>query len=167
MVVGKWKLGISECVDNNGKLSGYVQRPTNSHFPFSNNYATKHVSRVLYWEAIYLRPVSPRGVKPSFQARRAAALPELMLLRIGFTQQRGLPRSGELLPRLFILTGKIRRYFSVALSLGSPPAAVNSYPALWSPDFPPEVHSGRFLACSRVLVYRKVAAIARRLHSFC
>ena len=37
--------------------------------------ATKHVSRVLYWEAIYLRPASPPGVKPYFKARRAAALP--------------------------------------------------------------------------------------------
>ena len=29
-----------------------------------------------------------------------------------------------------------RRFISVALSLGSPPAAVSRYPALWSPDFP-------------------------------
>ena len=29
-----------------------------------------------------------------------------------------------------------RRYFSVALSLGSPPAVVNRYSALRSPDFP-------------------------------
>ncbi len=26
--------------------------------------------------------------------------------------------------------------FSVALALGSPPAAVSSYPVLWCPDFP-------------------------------
>ena len=51
-----------------------------------------------------------------------------VLHRIGFTWQRGSPRSGELLPRLSTLTGKSRRYLSVALSLGSPPAAVSRYP---------------------------------------
>ena len=53
-----------------------------------------------------------------------------VLHRIGFTWQRGSPRSGELLPRLSTLTGKIRRYLSVALSLKSPSAAVSSYPVL-------------------------------------
>ena len=53
-----------------------------------------------------------------------------VLHRIGFTWQRSLLRSGELLPRLSILTGKSRRYLSVALSLKSPSAAVSSYPAL-------------------------------------
>ena len=32
--------------------------------------------------------------------------------------------------------------FSVALSLGSPPVAVNDLPALWCPDFPPPLDSG-------------------------
>ena len=49
-----------------------------------------------------------------------------VLLRIGFTQPHGLPHAGELLPRLSILTARGRRSISVALSLGSPPAAVSS-----------------------------------------
>jgi hypothetical protein len=32
--------------------------------------------------------------------------------------------------------------FSVALSLGSPPVAVNDHPALWSSDFPPASAGG-------------------------
>lgn len=58
----------------------------------------------------------------------------MTLHRTGFTWQRSLLRSGELLPRLSTLTmilwlaPQIRRYISVALSLGSPPAAVSRYP---------------------------------------
>ena len=33
----------------------------------------------------------------------------------------------------------VRQYISVALALRSPSAAVNSYPALWCPDFPHEL----------------------------
>lgn len=40
---------------------------------------------------------------------------------------------------------KSRRYLSVALALGSPPAAVNSYPTLRCPDFP---HSNAALSHS-------------------
>jgi len=49
-------------------------------------------------------------------------------------------RSGGLLPRHFTLAcgaGPQAVSFSVALSLGSPPAAVSGLPALWCPDFPP------------------------------
>ena len=61
----------------------------------------------------------------------------LVLLRIGFTGPFCLQNAGELLPRLSTLTCRNgRRYISVALSLRSPSAAVSSYPALWSPDFP-------------------------------
>ena len=61
-----------------------------------------------------------------------------MLLRIGFTGPHSLLCAGELLPRLSTLTTRRTawRYISVALSLGSPPAAVSSYPALRSSDFP-------------------------------
>ena len=46
-------------------------------------------------------------------------------------------QSGKLLPYLSTLTHMIyRRFISVALSLESPPPAVNWHPALWSPDFP-------------------------------
>ena len=47
-------------------------------------------------------------LKPPFGTRRAAALSQLVLLRIGFTWQYGLQHSGELLPRLSILTA-VRR----------------------------------------------------------
>lgn len=44
---------------------------------------------------------------------------------------------GALLPHLSTLTaGNLRRYLSVALALGSPPAAVSSYPVLRCSDFP-------------------------------
>ena len=60
-----------------------------------------------------------------------------VLLRIGFTWPHSRQCAGELLPRLSTLTAQsARRYLSVALSLGSPPAAVSSYPALRSSDFP-------------------------------
>src|SRR6202035_2046096 len=48
---------------------------------------------------------------------------------------------GALLPHHFTLTGAacaaLRRYLSVALSVGSRPPGVTWHRALWSPDFPP------------------------------
>ena len=44
--------------------------------------------------------------------------------------------SGSLLHCPSTLTGLLRRYISVALSLESPPPDVIWHPALWSPDFP-------------------------------
>ncbi len=48
---------------------------------------------------------------------------------------------GALLPHRFTLTtpdmSPAGGLFSVALSLGSPPAAVSRHPVSWSPDFPP------------------------------
>ena len=44
--------------------------------------------------------------------------------------------SGKLLPYLSTLTRESGRFISVALSLESPPPAVNRHPALRSPDFP-------------------------------
>ena len=49
-----------------------------------------------------------------------------VLLQIGFTEPHGFPYAGELLPRRSTLTQN-GRYISVALSLGSPPAAVSRY----------------------------------------
>ena len=64
------------------------------------------------------------------RTRRAGAeCPSTVLLRIGFAEPRSLLRAGELLPRLSTLAApEVRRYLSVALSLGSPPAAVSRYP---------------------------------------
>ena len=50
------------------------------------------------------------------------------LLRIEFTAPTCLHAAGELLPRLSTLTGKSRRYISVALVRGSPLAGVTRYP---------------------------------------
>src|SRR5271170_5535506 len=48
---------------------------------------------------------------------------------------------GALLPHHFTLAGTacaaLRRYLSVALSVGSRPPGVTWHRALWSPDFPP------------------------------
>ena len=68
--------------------------------------------------------------------------PSLSVLhRIGFAEPRGLPRAGELLPRLSTLAFPCgsSRYISVALSLKSPPPAVNRHPALRCSDFPQAV----------------------------
>ena len=71
--------------------------------------------------------VATRLTPPPRNAQGYASCSSTVLLRIGFTGPRGLPRAGELLPRLSTLTGISRRYISVALSLGSPPAAVSRY----------------------------------------
>lgn len=68
------------------------------------------------------------------RGRRATVQPfaVTVLLRIGFTWQCSLLHPGELLPRLSTLTpparSRKRRYISVALFLGSPPADVIRYP---------------------------------------
>ena len=75
------------------------------------------------------RQVAPTARCHLLGTRRASAFcPSTVLLQIGFTRQSGLPPSGELLPRLSTHSvSKRRRLFSVALSLGSPPAAVSRY----------------------------------------
>ncbi len=88
------------------------------------------ISRVLSWTIIYLDCMLPYSSSHTFEAHRANVLLHLALHRIGFAGPCGLPHAGELLPRLSTLTAKTRRYISVALSLGSPPAAVSRYPAL-------------------------------------
>jgi len=78
-------------------------------------------------------------LKPPVEAHRANVSLQSALHRIGFTGPHSRLCAGELLPHLSTLTAKMRRYISVALSLGSPPAAVSRYPALWCSDFPHEV----------------------------
>lgn len=88
-------------------------------------------------------------LKPPFGTRRAAASSQLALLRIGFTWRRGYPRPGELLPRLSILTACWgRRSISVALSLGSPPAAVSSCHASVKPGLSSGRSSRPAVVCS-------------------
>ena len=60
-----------------------------------------------------------------------------ILHQVGFTSRTSRQAVGELLPRLSILArGSPGRYISVALSLESPPPAVNRHPALRCSDFP-------------------------------
>ena len=72
----------------------------------------------------------------SIGAAEQAYAPATVLLRIGFTWLCRLRHTGELLPRLSILTKLSWRFISVALALKSPSADVICYPALWSSDFP-------------------------------
>ena len=72
----------------------------------------------------------------SIGAAEQAYAPATVLLRIGFTWLHCFQCTGELLPRLSILTKLTWRYISVALALKSPSADVICYPALWSSDFP-------------------------------
>ena len=65
---------------------------------------TGPVSRVLFKAVIYLDGGLLPPLQPSFGTRRTSVSSRLMLLRIGFTGQCGLPHSGELLPRLSTLT---------------------------------------------------------------
>ncbi len=64
---------------------------------------------------------------------RLVSPPYLVLLRVGFSLSRECHhRGGALLPHLFTLTEAFAQAvsFSVALSLGSPPLAVNQHTAL-------------------------------------
>ena len=64
---------------------------------------SKSISRVLYWTVIYLRYTFLHT--SSHPLRRRASLTLLGVLhQVGFTRLQGLPCTGELLPRLFILT---------------------------------------------------------------
>ena len=72
------------------------------------------------------------------EAERATPMPPYsVLLRVGFTWPASHLTAGALLPHRSTLTQHSRAvYFSVALSLGSPPLGVTQHPALWSSDFP-------------------------------
>src|ERR1700693_6635812 len=58
---------------------------------------------------------------------------------------------GALLPHHFTLTvaacAALRRYLSVALSVGSRPPGVTWHLARWSPDFPPSLPRGKDSRC--------------------
>lgn len=89
---------------------------------------SKYISRVLFLTTIYLEPASPLDSSHFSGHAEQTYVPPSVLLRVGFTQQISRLTSGELLPHLSTLTTNLWRFFSVALSLKSPPAAVSSYP---------------------------------------
>src|SRR5271169_348098 len=73
--------------------------------------------------------------------QNTARFPIWSCSRWGLPCRRCCHRRGALLPHHFTLTGAafaaLRRYLSVALSVGSRPPGVTWHRALWSPDFPP------------------------------
>ena len=72
-------------------------------------FATKPISRVLSCAEIYLGESSPKRSSRRCNAPAEQTIThcsKMTLHRTGFTWQRGLPRSGELLPRLSTLAGK-------------------------------------------------------------
>jgi hypothetical protein len=85
------------------------------------------------------------GERPFSGTGRAARLPRLALLRVGFTEPAGSPpslvRSYRTLSPLPVRARRpaIGGFLSVALSCGSPRLAVSQHPALWSPDLPRHV----------------------------
>ena len=94
---------------------------------------SKSVSRVLYLTVIYLW----RGVASCAQAiirtvAEQTKVAQSMLLRMGFTREFSYHLPCELLPHISTLTEN-RRLFSVALSLESPPPAVNRHPRSMEP----------------------------------
>ena len=90
--------------------------------------------------AIHLRGLP--GERPFSETGRAARLPRLALLRVGFTEPAGSPpplvRSYRTLSPLPVRARRpaIGGFLSVALSCGSPRLAVSQHPALRSPDLP-------------------------------
>ena len=82
-----------------------------------------------------------RGPRPG----RPQTPPYSVLLRVGFSLPAMSPRRRCALTAPFHpchppgFPGEFGGVFSVALSLGSPPLAVNQHAALWSPDFPPRL----------------------------
>ena len=125
---------------------------------------SRPLSRVLSWAAIPLGCASPRSSSdlpgspcgPHVAAKGAARFPIWSCSRWGLPCRWCCHPRGALLPHHFTLTGAacaaLRRYLSVALSVGSRPPGVTWHRALWSPDFPPRLRlptqrlPGRLLA---------------------
>jgi len=78
--------------------------------------------------AIYLDLPLPTSSSHLLGTAGQAICSPTVLLRIEFTGPNRSRSAGELLPHLSTLTGKRRRYLSVALVLKSPSAGVTRYP---------------------------------------
>ena len=101
---------------------------------------TGHISRVLYHDDNLSSPPVARAADATF-AEEAGPASDL-LYGVAPDRVYRLPSLPEGAVSSYLAFPPLppekieRRYISVALSLGSPPAAVNSYPCPWSPDFP-------------------------------
>ncbi len=110
---------------------------------------SRPLSRVLSWAVIPLGCASPRTSSdlpgspcgPHVAAIGTARSPIWSCSRWGLPCHECYHPRGALLPHHFTLTGTacalLRRYLSVALSVGSRPPGVTWHLVLWSPDFPP------------------------------
>ena len=112
--------------------------------------ASVTVSRVLSRDDHLSRPGVAAQVQAMPRTRRAAACVLIRILhQMGFTARTSRQAVGELLPRLSILTACWgRRSISVALSLGSPPAAVSSCHASVKPGLSSGRSSRPAVVCS-------------------
>jgi hypothetical protein len=111
------------------------------------------------------RPNPKDSDEQPLDVARTSCLPMWSCSRWGLPRPADHPAAGELLPHHFNLTGKYRRYVSVALSLGSPPLGVTQHLALRSSDFPrAEVpHAATRFAWTPQLT--QDPALVSRLHS--
>lgn len=101
--------------------------------------ARQSISRVLYKTTIFLGWASPHSSSRLGGARKGTHCPGRALLPVRFTEPRKLPSALVRSYRTFPpLPAKCRRFLSVALSLGSPPAAVSSYRSLEEPGLSSE-----------------------------
>ena len=112
------------------------------------------------WEP---RRRDPRAAYPG--ASGGPPAPCSALLRVGFAQPTSHPAAGELLPHRFTLAPvRDRRYrarsdrWAVCLCgtfRGSPRLGVAQHPALWSPDFPRQIHRRGRPTDSSAIKYRR------------
>lgn len=127
-----------------------IKKDRKGFCPLAVFLTSKPVSRVLSFKtAIYLDvKLPPRSSRPLNATGPVYCVPTA-LLRIEFTATDCSQPSGELLPRLSILTACWgRRSISVALSLGSPPAAVSSCHASVKPGLSSGRSSRPAVVCS-------------------
>ena len=100
-------------------LGSQSKNPPSAHLQCCNAngghiIATKPISRVLSCAEIYLGGSSPKRssrLNDTPAEQTITHRSNQTLHRVGFTWQRGLPRSGELLPRLSILTKQVGGIF--------------------------------------------------------
>ena len=126
------------------------------------------VSRVLYQTTIYLGPASPQGSCHHRDARGSAYVPYGCCFRQGLHSRKvasALVSSYLAFPSLPLS----RRFLSVALSLGSPPAAVSSYSVSVKPGLssgsPCRLSRRRMFHSFSQEVYHIPGALARKIIS--